>query len=252
MKLLLRKLIVAIVSLFDREPRIHRIPFGVLKGRRIFTTFAISPRMYLGIDEPWIATLASQLVRPGDIVYDVGAHIGYTSLLFAYNHAGAVHSFEILPSTAQKLVKTVAANDVDNIVMVHNVGLGSSARTIELAVGPTAMASLYSQSSDQGKETCRVTTLDQYVIDNQIPSPRFIKVDIEGAEIEFLEGGKNLINECKPIMLIEFHNLSLLQEGVNLLKNWGYELSTEHGTAPIEEWLQSMKAFHQSVLCMPG
>ena len=248
---LLRKLIVGIVSLVDREPRIHRIPFGVLKGRHIFTTFAISPRMYLGIDEPWVAKLASQLVRRGDIVYDVGAHIGYTSLLFAHNHARVVHSFEILPSTAQKLAKTIAANDFDNIIMVHNIGLGSTTSTIELVVGPTAMTSLDSQSSGLVKEICHVTTLDQYVIDNQIPSPHLIKVDIEGAEIEFLRGGKNLIHECKPIMIIGFHSLGLLQEGVDLLKRWGYELSTEHETAPIEEQLQSMKVFHQNVVCMP-
>ena len=99
---------------FGRTPRIHRIPFGPNRGRNIFISFDISPRMYFGIDEPWIAELAQTKINPGDVVYDLGAHIGYTCLLFAQRvgKTGFVHAFEILPSVAEGfLKKTIQAHE---------------------------------------------------------------------------------------------------------------------------------------------
>src|ERR1700690_1748790 len=88
--------------IFGRLPHLHKIPFGANKGLSIFICFDISPRMYFGIAEPWIATLVQKYVKSGDIVYDIGAHVGYTSLLFrrCVGAAGYVHAFEIVPSVA--------------------------------------------------------------------------------------------------------------------------------------------------------
>ena len=63
--------------------------------------------MYFGFNEPWLAKLAQQYLRPGDVVYDIGAHVGYTCVLFAQcvGDAGVVHAFEILPSVADQFLK---------------------------------------------------------------------------------------------------------------------------------------------------
>ena len=54
--------------IFGCEPKIHRIPFGPLKGQKIFTRFSFSPRMYFGVDEPWVAKLIQEYVKPGDVI----------------------------------------------------------------------------------------------------------------------------------------------------------------------------------------
>lgn len=236
-----------------RKPRVHCIPFGPIKGRRICIAFEISPRMYLGIDEPWIAKLVQDLINPGDVVYDIGAHIGYTCLLFAQRLAGrgAVHAFEVLPSTVEFLRKTVEANEFNNIV-VHQVGLGLSTQTLKLAIGPTAMTDIYSTPREKERtELCEITSLDLYVKQNKLPPPSLVKIDIEGAEIDCLNGGRDLINKYKPTMLIEFHELSLLKKGYNLLGSWGYSLTTQNGIPVNIRRLEVLKSFHQTVLCLP-
>ena len=102
--------------------------------------------MWFGIDEPWIARLCESQIRQSAVVYDIGAHVGYTTLLFAHylNGTGVVHAFEILPSTADLLRKTVEANDFRNIT-IHVVGLGAQDTIYELPIGQTAMTSIPSK-----------------------------------------------------------------------------------------------------------
>ena len=236
-----------------RKPRIHRVPLGPIKGRKICLAFEISPRMYLGIDEPWIAKLAQDLINPGDVVYDIGAHVGYTCLLFAQRLAGrgVVHAFEVLPLTVEFLRKTVQANEFNNIV-VHEVGLGLSTQMLELAIGPTAMTDIYSTPRENERtELCKIASLDEYVKQNKLPPPSLVKIDIEGAEIDCLKGGCELINKYKPIMLIEFHELCLLKKGCHLLDSWGYSLTTQNETPVNVRRLEILKSFHQTVLCLP-
>jgi FkbM family methyltransferase len=239
--------------IFGRIPHTHRIPFGPNRGRNIFMSFAISPRMYFGYDEPWLAKLSKVYIGRGDVVYDIGAHIGYTSLLFAQRvgKTGSVHAFEILPSVAEGfLKKTARANDLDNI-KIHAVGLSSSENDIELNIGPTMMAYLYSNPVGGGKrELCRTVQLDQYVAREQLPLPSFIKIDIERAEIDCIQGGIGVIKKCRPLLVIEFHGSDKLKEGYNILNSEGYRLFSQKCVID-EKFLLSINYFHESVLCLP-
>lgn len=240
--------------LFGREPKLHRIPFGPLKGRRIFTRFGISPRMFFGVDEPWVAQLIQEYVRQGDVVYDIGAHIGYTCLLFArkLNGSGSVLAFEVLPSTADHLRKTVEANEFSNIA-IYNVGLSATDGALDLPVGATLMTSIYSARVKGLKfESCKLVSLDGYVLRQGLPLPSLIKIDIEGAEVDCLVGGKELIREFLPRMIVEFHNLELLKQGVSLLDPLGYRMYLRAGDMVNQKMLARMNQFHESVLCLPG
>ena len=239
--------------IFGSKPAIHRIPFGPLKGRYIFMSFDISPRLFFGFGEPWIAALAQQYLRPGDIVYDLGAHIGYTSLVFAQQvgHTGAVHAFEIVPSIAEQFLKTtIQANNFNNIV-VHTVGLSDKEQVLKLPVGETMMTSLYLNPIGEKVELCKTVRLDQYIAQEHLPVPALIKIDIECAEIECLAGGVELLKKCTPLMIIEFHSLDLLKQGYSFLTPLGYKLTTQHETID-NDWLQTKKQFHESVFCSAG
>ena len=255
-KKLLKHCVEKILTLLiGYEPRFHRIPFGPISGKTIYISPIISIRMYLGIDEPWIAELAKNHVMRGDVVYDIGAHIGYTCLLFSQRLAGTgeVHAFEIMPSTAKKyLQKTIEVNDLKNI-FIHNVGLGLNSYTLELSIEPTLVTSIYPNAyrKIKKKEICQIDSLDHYVEKNKLPFPAFIKMDIEGAEVDCLKGGLNLIKKYKPKIVIEFHSADLLKQGYQLLSSLQYDLITKKGTVVTTQYLKDLKKFHQNILCLP-
>jgi FkbM family methyltransferase len=240
--------------IFGTSPRIHRIPFGPNRGLRIYMSFDVSPRMWIGIDEPWLAQSAQEHLHPGDVVYDIGAHIGYTCLLYAQRvgDEGAVHAFEILPSiTENYLQKTIQANAFNNIT-THAVGLSDREESLSLPIGETLMTSQHSEAREgQRMEDCRIVPLDRYVSLRNLSLPTYMKIDIEGAEIDCLIGGEQTIRKALPKMMIEFHNIELLREGHSLLEPWGYRLVTQRGEAMDEQKLRNLNRFHESVLCLP-
>ena len=242
-----------LVIIFSVQPRLHRIPFGPLKGKIIFMSLPISLRMWFGIDEPWIARLCKSLVRPSDVVYDIGAHIGYTTLLFAHflDSTGIVHAFEILPSTADYMLKTVKANNIRNIT-VHVVGLGAEEKIFVLPVGNTGMTSILEKPQEGQKcEPCKVVTLDTYMNENGLPLPNLIKIDIEGAEIECLMGSTKLINKCRPTMIIAFHSKKLLRQGYELLRSLDYNIYDKLGSLSERSITEFNESFNDSILCLP-
>ena len=66
--------------------------------------------------------------------------------------------------------------------------------------------------------------LDQYIEENQLPPPTFMKVDIEGAETAFLRGATQTIMCESPVMVIEFHSGALLRDGYESLTQQNYEM----------------------------
>lgn len=245
-------------TVLGTQPRVHRIPFGPLRGQRICMAPQISMRMYLGIDEPWVAGVARSIIKPGDTIYDIGAHVGYTTLLFArmLGGTGSVHAFELLPSTVEQfLTKTVQSNEFDNI-HIHAVGLGKNVATMELPVGPTRMTTIHFDSGDEyvetyGRDVCRVVRLDDYAAAEGIPAPSMMKIDIEGAEVSCLKGAAKMILEHRPKLVVEFHDADVLREGYAVLTSWRYSMTAQDGTVLNHSFVDGLDHFHESVLCSP-
>ncbi|MNK25876.1 hypothetical protein D3C87_442050 [compost metagenome] len=242
-----------ISSFFSSQPKLYTIPFGPIKGMKLFTTFQISPRMLFGFDETWVSHLAKHYIKEGDVVYDIGAHIGYTSILFSklVGKQGQVHAFELLPSVAKNyLEKTVNANQLTNI-KAHAIGLADKKDEIDIYVGNTMMGTLTDEGyQSQLSEKCQIDTLDNYISTHQITPPRAIKIDVERAEIACLKGAVETIKNFKPILIIEFHNIDLLREGYQLLSEMGYQLSVKNGVID-EKYLFNLSTFYGNTLAIP-
>jgi FkbM family methyltransferase len=239
---------------FGKEPRIHLIPFGRASGLLIYMSFDISPRMFLGIDERQVAKWAEQYIKPGDIVFDIGAHIGYTSLIFRrlIRETGIIHAFEILPSVAREYFeKTMSANRFDNVT-IHPVGVGNSNEDACLMIGETMMTSIASRRPMVGQkcEVCTIVKLDEYSAKGSLPGPALIKIDIEGAEVACLKGAYRILNEYHPTLIIEFHDKELLIAGYELLSSLKYRCFNKKRELKKQN-IYKLKTFHESVLCLP-
>jgi|GEM_PF-1196235 len=231
----IRPFIVYVGSLlFGSEKVVRTIPFGPLKGKKLYMSFENGPLMWFGMTEAKLLHFAAHYIKPSDIVYDIGAHFGYTAIFFAdlVKTNGEVHAWEMLPTTANEyLARSIAENSTDN-VKIHVIGLADKPAELTVRVNQRRMGNIYNTGGlflEDIEEKVIIDTLDNYIAIHKLPAPNFMKVDIEGAEVEFLQGAKKTITEFSPLMLIEFHTLPLLLQGFKILTEWGFIMQDENG-----------------------
>jgi FkbM family methyltransferase len=148
-------------------------------------------------------------ISPGDTVVDVGANLGIFSL-YSIIHANAsrVYSFEPMLDTFRMLVDNVNLNNVLDKVIPIDYALGNIDGSIQMYYDSQNMGGsslLEPLKANQSKQV-KITTLDSFVLYNEIEKIDFIKVDIEGAERLFIEGAKKTLRDHKPkISICTYH-----------------------------------------------
>lgn len=151
--------------------------------------------VYTGSAQYWTAGF---IPKEGGIVIEGGTFDGRTAAFFS-KMGYKVYGFEMNEKnfeTAQKVAE-------ENNFVVENMGLGSFKH--EELYNSKGAASRFSAD---GEKKAKITTIDNYVIENSIPRVDFIKLDVEGSELEVLRGAKRTIARCKPILSISaYHKL---------------------------------------------
>jgi FkbM family methyltransferase len=153
-----------------------------------------------------------RIVRPGDCVVDVGAHVGiYTKLLSQLvGNAGLVVAFEPLPSTYEILANNIAQLGLSN-VRAFNLAVSDSCGSAQMRVTrylQNADGSYFARivsghaSPRAGIVQVETTTLDRALKDIARPV-RFVKIDVEGHELMCIRGGLRVVDDSKPALLIE-------------------------------------------------
>jgi FkbM family methyltransferase len=153
-----------------------------------------------GYYEPEETALIKQLVKPDWVCLDIGAHIGYFTLLMAKRCLG-VHAFEADYENCQLLRKNLELNKVENF-FIWNSAAGESNGRVKLYSCDTnsGMHRIYpSRWCKEWVKDINLLKIDLYIEDVQ-----FIKMDIEGSELGALKGMKNILTNSKPTILMEF------------------------------------------------
>jgi FkbM family methyltransferase len=143
--------------------------------------------LYVGLAEYEDMGFVLHIVRPGDLFVDVGSNVGSYSILAA--SAGSdVIAFEPVHSTFQRLCRNVRLNSFAARVSCRNMALGASAGRLRMTAGADTMNHV-ATGDETSAETVEIAvdTLDQQ-LDGRVPS--VIKVDVEGFEMQVLEGGQ--------------------------------------------------------------
>jgi len=160
-------------------------------------------------EEPTTNCLTCEL-EPGDCFLDIGANLGFYSLLAAtrVGSAGQVHAFEPQPALAAQLRRSVELNDFSERVTVNNVAVTDrDGETVELHLAEdqtrTGIASIFAHewlaSVGMNVPTCNI---DSYVGTHPSAGTYVIKIDIEGAELMALRGMAGLLARAKTKLLV--------------------------------------------------
>jgi len=165
-----------------------------------------------GVFEPEMSTLYTRLIRPNDVVLDVGANIGCTSILFS-RLAAKVYSFEPSPTTFLFLQQNLLAAGASN-VSAFNCGLGSRASTETLTFASNNRSGGFVSNKLQleaGHETEVITIADgdSFLTAQNAEHVDLIKIDVEGFELEVLAGMKSLLQRNRPVVVLEMNHWCL-------------------------------------------
>jgi FkbM family methyltransferase len=148
------------------------------------------------------AFLKSQIVHCS-IIFDVGANEGsWTRMALALNPAAVIHSFEPLPDMYRRLQLSAFPNNVH----LNLLGLSSQpgTRFIDVRAASFERSSAESAStSEPNRIPVELDTLDNYCMNHEIASIDFLKLDVEGHELEILKGAQKLI-DAQRILRIQF------------------------------------------------
>ena len=174
-------------------------------------------------DSDWneMRFIRDHLIQPGDVILECGAHHGCATIVFSnwVGHKGQIIAFEPVPKNAYILQKNIELNDRKNIILERK------------AVGPkTGRCHISGESNSLVSTRGRGIEVDMIRLDEyEHFHPTFLKIDVEGFEIEVLKGAKNIL-ATKPKLDIEIHTRTLKHYGssaknvFDFIKTEEYEL----------------------------
>lgn len=183
-------------AILPKGKQFRKLRFGPASGCTMQIDFRHHMGLYLGLYERELEPYFRALVRKGDKCFDVGGQGGYDALIMAkLSGGGPVVSFESDPDAAEEMRETFARNPF-------------SVQTIEAFVG---------DRNDARHVSLEVAASQTFV-------PDFIKMDIEGAEVEALLGAGSILSEQRPDMLVEVHGRDQERRCLQILSSYGYAL----------------------------
>jgi len=166
-----------------------------------------APDMVVDRYERATTELFKQLLRPGMVFVDVGANIGYFSLLAAklVGAGGKVYAFEPEPGNHALLCKNINLNSYSNVHAVQKAVSNKSESTLLfLSALDSGSHSLYSEAARGIQKSVEITTtsVDEFLESENWPGIDLMKIDVEGAELEVLEGMGDLVERSPELKLV--------------------------------------------------
>lgn len=176
------------------------------------------PPLNMAMDryEPGTTRIFQETLKPGMVVVDIGAHVGYYTLLAAkqVGPTGKVYAFEPEQANHAILVKNIALNHYGNVVAARMaVSDQKGGATLYLTALDSGRHSIYRHGlPERGTAPVETTTLDSFLESEGWPNVDIIKIDVEGAEVAVLNGMTGLTEKCANLKIIIEFNPALLQD----------------------------------------
>ncbi len=178
--------------------------------------------------------IATKLIAPDSVCFDIGGHYGFYSIVFAKTaYSGQVFTFEPISSLADRIRNSAAISALQNLT-VRTVAMAGEVGQMRMRCdlhgnGDDSMAYLQPYGGvNTERSELQYRTFDEFEVECvtldslDLPNPKFIKIDAEGAEVAIVEGGRRLIGTAKPRLLIELHGVDLALRCAKILGSLGF------------------------------
>jgi FkbM family methyltransferase len=192
-----------------------------------------------GVHEITMLRSLESHLRRGDVLYDVGAHVGFISLVAArlIGSEGKIYAFEADSENLKRILEHKQMNSLPQIEVVP-AAVWSECTTLSFrqdsdssSRNTGAVSGIAPDEKDPGRNVVEAVTLDHFALDHRPPA--VIKIDVEGAEVQVLLGAEAVFRVSQPTLICEVHN-ARASEGVS---RW----LTTHGYGWI--WLSEGESF---------
>jgi FkbM family methyltransferase len=220
---------------------LHLIPSGAvlpilqgrLRGYRWVAGSAIHG-CWLGSYENDKQKLFSETVSAGASVYDIGANVGFYTLLASeiVGPEGHVASFEPLPENLKYLKRHIEMNHLANVTLFSKAVGDEEGHAFFSVTSNRSGDRMMGHLADDKGIPVEICALDPMLDRSEIKPPDFLKIDVEGAELHVLQGGRILIDKYKPVIFLATHGPKVHQECLNWLNDMGYRLQGLNGRSP--------------------
>lgn len=210
------------------------------------------------------------LVRPGQTVVDVGANFGFYTLLLSrwVGPTGVVIAFEPTREYGLRNQAHLRDNHVTN-VRLEPCGLSDHEHTADIQIGECSGTMHWTApSTPRGTETIRLVRFDdwwsRYVAEGHPDRLDFLKLDVDGHELQTLRGGRETLRRHRPVLLIEFYKPNFEKAGYTcadladfLERDLGYQLRSEESGQPFANRSAFLAAADRpdlslNVFCVPA
>jgi FkbM family methyltransferase len=175
----------------------------------------------------------------GGVLYDVGANLGFFSLLGAHLaglDAGRVYAFEAAPENAQAIARNAELNAIPNVSVIEKAVTARSGRGRLQVVDDQSWSKLEDYGRHPNTEQVidvELVSIDELLEAGELEPPTVVKIDVEGAEIAVLEGMRLTIARHRPAIICELHGTH--REFVASMAEHSYRLINLEGTGAIEQ-----------------
>jgi FkbM family methyltransferase len=214
-------------QLITDEPQVMPLNYGKVDVL-VFVDNKVEAKRARKVLEKEVIAFIDALIKPGMVIYDIGANIGTHSLILGRRQPNCqVHAFEPETLNFWKLLRNIELNKLSNI-KPHLIAAGAKREIRFLSLqGQVSGLGQHSRQKTVSNLTTPVVVwdLDSYIKKKKAPSPDLIKIDVEGFELHVLKGMSNLLKTKRPQLIIEVHE-ALMDKAklVNFLKKRNYKI----------------------------
>jgi FkbM family methyltransferase len=168
------------------------------------TLYGIAPWYQENLWEPTVQIALRDLCKPGDVVFDVGANFaGLTTVMSRMvGPRGVVCAFEASPRIVDKTQRNLVLSGCHNTQLFHQAVYHTSSETVKIYLGSHLNDSIYSEHGTGSTYEVKTIALDDFVRQTNLV-PNLLKMDIEGAEFDALQGFVETLKTAKPHLILE-------------------------------------------------
>ena len=219
---------------------------GVAKGLK-FNTGESCPELALGTYEVPIQNIFTQHLKAGDVFYDIGANVGFFTIIAAklVGNTGKVYAFEPGQGNASSIRHNAQLNNFTHVEVIEKAVSHSSGEGQLLLAqysGGHALATADAPPDLAGEVTVDLVSIDDLIAQKQIQPPNFVKVDVEGAELDVLKGMTETIKTYKPTIIYEVDDGDRTayerkyQELESFLQSFNYQVTQTENSYDTIDW----------------